>query len=68
MSAAKFQWYVLEGWCAPRRWFVDELTARTYFLLVCEAFDLKPGIDVFLGRDVQPPHVAAAYAAARGTR
>lgn len=57
MSAAKLtpkpQWYVTD-W-ARRHWFGDdELTARTYLLLMREAFGLKPGIDLFLGRDIPP--------------
>ena len=51
------QWYVME-W--PRRyWFgQDEDAARTYLLRTMCAFGMKAGIDVFLGRDVPPPHIA----------
>jgi hypothetical protein len=54
--APKRLWYVTD-W-AQRRWFDDELTARTYLLLMREAFSLRPGIDLFLGRDIPPLHVS----------
>lgn len=52
------QWYVVD-FPGQRRWFgQDELTARTYLLLMRAAFNLKPGFNLFLGRDVPPPHIA----------
>lgn len=53
------QWYVMD-W-ARRSWFGDdELTARTYLHLMMRAFDMKPGVHVFLGRDVPPQHIVKA--------
>lgn len=57
-AAAHLLWYV-EEW-EERCWFEDELTARVYLLLVRAAFKLRPGIDLFLGRDVPPEIVAEA--------
>jgi hypothetical protein len=55
-------WYVMD-W-AQRYWFEDELTARTYLLLMRAAFNLRPGFDLFLGRDVPPEHIAKATGSA----
>ena len=54
------KWYVLEGDDAAqeRSLFDDELTARTYLLLVREAFGLRAGVNLFLGRARGRPPVA----------
>lgn len=50
------QWCVMD-W-AQRYWFgQDETTARTYLELMAVAFGMKPGIDVFIGRETPPPHI-----------
>lgn len=56
-------WYVTDGW-GERRWFTDEITARIYLLLIRAAFDMRPGIDIFLGRDVPPSHITKATGSA----
>lgn len=47
-------WYVEHG--PERFWFEDELTARTYLLLMRKAFGLKGNVDIFLGGG-KPPRI-----------